>query len=229
MRILVVEDDPRLAGTLAKGLREQSYAVDIAPDGDRGVQLAALNSYDAIVLDVMLPKRDGLEMCRTLRGRGSRVPVLMLTARDTVQDKITGLDAGADDYLTKPFAFGELLARLRALLRRGSELLPSVLTVGDLVVDTRSQTARRAGRLIPLTAKEYALLEFLARHAGRVLGRAEICEHVWDENHDPWSNVLEVNINRLRRKLDAGGAAPLIQTRRGAGYMLAEPVEDASV
>ncbi|HET7565858.1 MAG TPA: response regulator transcription factor [Gemmatimonadaceae bacterium] len=229
MRILVVEDDPRLAGTLAKGLREQSYAVDIAPDGDRGVQLAVLNSYDAIVLDVMLPKRDGLEMCRTLRGRGSRVPVLMLTARDTVQDKITGLDAGADDYLTKPFAFGELLARLRALLRRGSELLPSVLTVGDLVVDTRSQTARRAGRLIPLTAKEYALLEFLARHAGRVLGRAEICEHVWDENHDPWSNVLEVNINRLRRKLDAGGAAPLIQTRRGAGYMLAEPVEDASV
>jgi two-component system copper resistance phosphate regulon response regulator CusR len=229
MRILVVEDDPRLAGTLAKGLREQSYAVDIAPDGDRGVQLAVLNSYDAIVLDVMLPKRDGLEMCRTLRGRGSRVPVLMLTARDTVQDKITGLDAGADDYLTKPFAFGELLARLRALLRRGSELLPSLLTVGDLVVDTRSQTARRAGRLIPLTAKEYALLEFLARHAGRVLGRAEICEHVWDENHDPWSNVLEVNINRLRRKLDAGGAAPLIQTRRGAGYMLAEPVEDASV
>jgi len=229
MRILVVEDDPRLAGTLAKGLREQSYAVDIAPDGDRGVQLATLNSYDAIVLDVMLPKRDGLEMCRALRGRGSRVPVLMLTARDTVQDKITGLDAGADDYLTKPFAFGELLARLRALLRRGSELLPSVLTVGDLVVDTRSQTARRAGRLIPLTAKEYALLEFLARHAGRVLGRAEICEHVWDENHDPWSNVLEVNINRLRRKLDAGGAAPLIQTRRGAGYMLAEPVEDASV
>ncbi|HEX6965151.1 MAG TPA: response regulator transcription factor [Gemmatimonadaceae bacterium] len=228
MRILVVEDDPRLASTLAKGLREQAYAVDIVHDGDRAVQLAALNGYDAIVLDVMLPRRNGLEVCRTLRRQGLRVPVLMLTARDTVQDKITGLDAGADDYLTKPFAFGELLARLRALMRRGNELLPSVLTVGDLVVDTRSQTARRAGRDIPLTAKEYALLEFLARHAGRVLGRAEICEHVWDENHDPWSNVLEVNINRLRRKLDAGGVPSLIQTRRGAGYILAAPAEDAS-
>ena|SRR6185437_5280265 len=222
MRVLIVEDDPRLGNTLAKGLREQAYAVDVAADGERALGLSALNSYDAIVLDVMLPRRDGLEVCRALRNRGSRVPVLMLTARDTVHDKITGLDAGADDYLTKPFAFGELLARLRALLRRGSELLPSVLTVGDLVVDTRSQTARRRDRALLLTAKEYALLEFLARHAGRVLSRAEICAHVWDENHDPWSNTLEVNINRLRRKLDADGAAPLIHTRRGAGYVLAQ-------
>jgi len=223
MRVLIVEDDPRLGNTLAKGLREQAYAVDVARDGERALELTAVNSYDAIVLDVMLPRRDGLDVCRVLRERGSRVPVLMLTARDTVDDKITGLDAGADDYLTKPFAFGELLARLRALMRRGSELLPSVLTVGDLVVDTRSQTARRRGRTLSLTAKEYALLEFLARHAGRVLGRAEISAHVWDENHDPWSNTLEVNINRLRRKLDAGGAAPLIHTRRGAGYILVEP------
>jgi len=225
MRVLIVEDDPRLGNTLAKGLREQAYAVDVAADGETALGLAAVNSYDAIVLDIMLPRRDGLEVCRALRARGSRVPVLVLTARDTVQDKITGLDAGADDYLTKPFAFGELLARLRALMRRGSELLPSVLTVGDLVVDTRSQTARRQDRVIPLTAKEYALLEFLARHAGRVLSRAEICAHVWDENHDPWSNTLEVNINRLRRKLDAGGAAPLIHTRRGAGYVLVAPGE----
>jgi len=201
MRVLIVEDDPRLGNTLAKGLREQAYAVDVAADGERALGLSALNSYDAIVLDVMLPRRDGLEVCRALRNRGSRVPVLMLTARDTVHDKITGL---------------------RALLRRGSELLPSVLTVGDLVVDTRSQTARRRDRALLLTAKEYALLEFLARHAGRVLSRAEICAHVWDENHDPWSNTLEVNINRLRRKLDADGAAPLIHTRRGAGYVLAQ-------
>ena len=223
MRVLIVEDDPRLGNTLAKGLREQAYAVDVVADGERALGLAAVNSYDAIVLDIMLPQRDGLDVCRALRARGSRVPVLMLTARDTVQDKITGLAAGADDYLTKPFAFGELLARLRALLRRGSELLPSVLTVGDLVVDTRSQTAHRQGRAIPLTAKEYALLEFLTRHAGRVLSRAEICAHVWDENHDPWTNTLEVNINRLRRKLDARGAAPLIHTRRGAGYVLVAP------
>ncbi|HEX5436158.1 MAG TPA: response regulator transcription factor [Gemmatimonadaceae bacterium] len=222
MRLLLVEDDPRLGATLAKGLREQSYAVDLATDGERALYLAALNPYDAVVLDVMLPVCDGFEVCSTLRTRGDRVPVLMLTARDTVADTIAGLDAGADDYLTKPFAFEELVARLRALLRRGAELVPSTLAVGDLVVDTRSQNVRRAGRRIALTAKEYALLEYLARHVGCVLGRAEICAHVWDDNHDPFSNAIEVYINRLRRKVDAGAALPLIHTRRGAGYMLAD-------
>jgi two-component system copper resistance phosphate regulon response regulator CusR len=222
MRVLLVEDDPRLGQTLAKGLREQAYAVDVAADGERALYLSALNAYDAVVLDVMLPERDGFEVCRVLRARGARVPVLMLTARDTVADRITGLDAGADDYLTKPFAFEELLARLRALLRRGAELLPSRITIGDLVVDTRAQVAHRAGRPIALTTKEYALLEYLARHAGEVMGRADICAHVWDDNHDPFSNTIEVYINRLRRKVDADGAPPLIHTRRGAGYILAD-------
>ena len=226
MRVLLVEDDPRLGKTLAKGLREQTYAVDLATDGEGALVLAALNAYDVVILDVMLPGRDGFEVCRVLRGRGDRAPVLMLTARDTVADKITGLDAGADDYLTKPFAFDELLARLRALLRRRTDLFPSVLTVGDLMVDTRSHTVRRDGREILLTAKEYALLEYLARHAGEVMGRADICAHVWDDNHDPFSNTIEVHINRLRRKVDTGAGTPLIHTLRGAGYLLTDRGDD---
>jgi DNA-binding response OmpR family regulator len=222
MRMLLAEDDPRLGEMLARGLREASYAVDWAQDGNRALYLAAVNEYDAAVLDVMMPGRDGLDVCRAIRARGGVFPILMLTARDTVLDKITGLDAGGDDYLTKPFDLGELLARLRALMRRAPRLLPSTITVADLTVDTRAQRAERGGRPLPLTPKEYALLEFLARNAGRVVSRADLTAHVWDDNHDPLSNAIEVNINRLRKKVDAGGA-PLIHTRRGAGYQLAPP------
>lgn len=220
MRVLVVEDDERLARLLEKGLREHAYAVDVAADGERALVQAAVNDYDVIVLDVMLPRRNGIEVCRALRERGSRVPVLMLTARDAVGDRIAGLDAGADDYLVKPFAFGELLARLRALTRRAPALLPSTITIGDLVIDTRSQRAWRSGEAIALTAKEYSMLEFLARNAGRVVSRADIVAHVWDDNHDPLSNSIEVYIKRLRRKIDREGMTPLIRTRRGAGYAL---------
>jgi two-component system copper resistance phosphate regulon response regulator CusR len=220
MRLLVVEDDGRLAELLARALREQRYAVDLAGDAGDAALLAAVNPYDAVVLDVGLPGGSGLDVCRDLRYRGSRVPVLMLTARDAVRDRVAGLDSGADDYLVKPFELEELYARLRALLRRQPALLPAVLTLGDLVVDTRRQRASRHGRDLGLTAKEYALLEYLARHTGRVVGRAELTEHVWDDNHDPASNALEVCINRLRRKLDPDGCPPLIHTRRGAGYML---------
>ena len=220
MRVLVVEDDARLARLLEKALREHAYAVDVAADGNRALVQAAVNDYDAVVLDVVLPGKDGFEVARALRERGSRVPVLMLTARDAVEDRIGGLDAGADDYLVKPFAFGELLARLRALTRRAPALLPSTITIGDLVVDTRAQRASRAGEDIALTAKEYTMLEYLARHAGRVVSRADIVAHVWDDNHDPLSNSIEVYIKRLRRKIDREGLPPLIQTRRGAGYAL---------
>jgi DNA-binding response OmpR family regulator len=222
MRILLVEDDAIIASSLSKGLREEAYAVDVATDGDAAVYQAAINPYDAIVLDVMLPKRDGFAVCRELRQRGLTTPVLMLTARDAVRDRITGLDSGADDYLTKPFEFGELLARLRALLRRGPALAPAVLSVRDLELDTRAQRATRAGRDLALTTREYALLEFLARNAGRVVGRAEISDHVWDDNYDPASNLIESYINRLRRKLDAPDLPPLIHTRRGAGYVLGD-------
>ena len=221
MRILVVEDDAKLARLVAKGLRENAYAVDVVEDGERALYMAAINDYAAIVLDVMLPRKNGFEVCRELRARGARVPVLMLTARDAVEHRVAGLDAGADDYLVKPFAFDELLARLRALGRRASALLPSSIVVDDLVVDTRAQSASRQGELIPLTTKEYTLLEFLARNAGTVVSRADIVAHVWDDNHDPFSNAIEVYIKRLRRKIDRAGTASMIQTRRGAGYMLA--------
>ena len=220
MRLLLAEDDAVIAAGLAKGLREQAYAVDVASDGDAAVYQAAVNPYDVIVLDVMLPKRDGFAVCRELRRRGLRVPVLMLTARDAVADRIAGLDTGADDYLTKPFEFGELLARLRALLRRPTALTPAVLRVGDLELDTHGQRATRAGHALALTTKEYALVEYLARNAGRVVGRAEISDHVWDDHYDPCSNLIESYINRVRRKLDLPGLAPLIHTRRGAGYVL---------
>jgi DNA-binding response OmpR family regulator len=172
------------------------------------------------VLDVALPRKSGLSVAHELRGKGSRIPILMLTARDAVRDRVAGLDAGADDYLTKPFELEELFARLRALMRRMPELLPSEMRIGDLAIDTRSQTVKRAARQIPLTSKEYALLEFLARNAGRVVGRAELTDHVWDEHHDPFSNAIEVYVNRLRKKIDAPGLEPLIHTHRGAGYRL---------
>jgi two-component system copper resistance phosphate regulon response regulator CusR len=219
MRILLVEDDPQLADTVARGLREHAYAVDVVGDGDSAVYRAAVYPYDAIVLDLMLPKRDGLAVCRELRRRGSNVKVLMLTARHTVEDRVTGLDAGADDYLVKPFAMEELLARLRALLRRGDEVIPTTIRVADLEIETGAQEVRRAGHAIPLTTKEYTLLVYLARNAGRVIGRAEIADHAWDDNYDPFSNLIEVYISRLRKKIDEGHAAPLIHTRRGAGYL----------
>ncbi len=209
-----------MARFVARALREQAYAVDVVADGDAALYQAAINTYDAVVLDVMIPGRNGFEVCRELRESGTRIPVLMLTARDALEDRITGLDIGADDYLTKPFEVGELLARLRALLRRGRDLRPIAIKVGDLEIDTRGQHAQRAGQLLRLTTKEYALLEYLAHHAGRVIGREEIAEHVWDENFDAFSNLIEVYINRLRRKVDEPFAAPLIHTRRGAGYVL---------
>jgi two-component system copper resistance phosphate regulon response regulator CusR len=221
VRLLLAEDDPRLGEVLSRGLREKAYAVDWVRDGERAVYQAAINDYDAAILDVTMPGRDGLSVCRELRRRGRTLPILVLTARDAVADKVAGLDAGGDDYLTKPFDFDELLARLRALLRRAPRLLPDTIQVEDLVVDTRAQTARRGGRPLPLTPKEYALLEYLARNAGTVVSRADLTAHVWDDNHDPFSNAIEVNINRLRKKLDAGASHPLIHTRRGAGYQLA--------
>jgi DNA-binding response OmpR family regulator len=220
MRVLLVEDDTRIARFVAKGLREQSYAVDVASSGEEALYQAAINSYDLAILDVMIPPPDGFTVCKELRKSGQRMPILMLTARDGVDDRITGLDHGADDYLTKPFEFRELLARLRALARRTGGLLPAKLVVADLVVDTVGQNVWRGGRAISLTAKEYALLEFLARNAGRVVGRAEIAEHVWDEEFDPFSNLIEVYVNRVRRKIDAGSTTPLLGTRRGAGYVL---------
>src|SRR5580765_424764 len=229
MRILLVEDDAVIAASLSKGLREEAYAVDVATDGDAALSQAAINPYDAIVLDIMLPKRDGFAVCRELRQRGLTTPVLMLTARDTVRDRITGLDTGADDYLTKPFEFGELLARLRALLRRPKEVRSPKIVVGDLVLNTAAQTVKRGTRTISLTTKEYALLEFLARNAGRVIGRAEIAEHVWDESFDPFSNLIEVYVNRLRRKIDSGGGKPLLHTRRGAGYIFGVVGETGAV
>jgi len=223
MRLLLVEDDPRIVRFVARGLQEQSYAVDVAANGDDALYHVEINDYDLVILDVMIPGKDGFAACRAIRALGKRVPILMLTARDAVEDRITGLDSGADDYLTKPFEFGELLARLRALLRRPSELRPPQIVVGALELDTASQTAKRHNREISLTAKEYALLEFLARNAGLVLGRSEIAEHVWDESFDPFSNLIEVYVNRLRRKLGDDDRSPLLQTRRGSGYILAAP------
>jgi two-component system copper resistance phosphate regulon response regulator CusR len=221
MRILLVEDDRAIARFVAKGLREQAYAVDVVVDGDEAGYKLSINDYDAIILDVMIPGRDGFQVCRDLRSAGIAAPVIMLTARDTVRDRITGLDSGADDYLTKPFAVAELLARLRALLRRGQVVRPPTISIADLVLDTGAQQATRNGRALSLTTKEYALLEYLAREQGRVVSRAEIAEHVWDENFDPLTNLIDVHINRLRRKVDNGFATKLIHTRRGAGYMLA--------
>lgn len=220
MRLLLVEDDARIARFVAKGLREHSYAVDIASTGDNALYQADINTYDLIILDVMIPGRDGFQVCRELRKSGKRMPILMLTARDAIEDRVQGLDHGADDYLTKPFEFRELLARLRALLRRSGELRPPQIAVADLSLDTAAQSVSRSGRNISLTSKEYALLEFLARNAGRVVGREEIAEHVWEETFDPFSNLIEVYVNRLRRKIDFGSARPLLHTRRGAGYLL---------
>ena len=222
MRVLLVEDEPHAAQVLAKGLREQAYAVDVAVDGEAALFQAGTSDYDALILDLMLPRLDGLAVCRSIRDAGSAVPILMLTARDAVESRIEGLDSGADDYLVKPYDFGELLARLRALIRRGRQpVLPQRLAAGPLAIDTRSRQAEVAGTVIPLTAKEYALLEYLVRRAGDVVSRSDIAEHVWDEHYDPMSNVVDVYIQRLRRKLETVGQGALIRTRRGEGYQLA--------
>jgi DNA-binding response OmpR family regulator len=224
VRVLLVEDEPNAARVLAKGLREQAYAVDVAADGDTALFQIGTTDYDAVILDVMLPAKNGFEVCRTVRAGGSSVPILMLTARDTVDSRIEGLDCGADDYLVKPFDFGELLARLRALIRRGRQpLVAEKLTAGPLTLETRSRRVRVRGSDVALTAKEYAFLEYLVRHAGDVVTRSEIAEHVWDEHYDPFSNVVDVYVQRLRRKLDQPGLQSLIRTRRGEGYQLAVP------
>lgn len=221
MRILLVEDETSAAKMMAKGLREHTYAVDVSTDGDQALYQSSINDYDLIILDVMLPGKSGFDVCRELRASGSAVPVMMLTARDDIDDRVAGLDTGADDYLTKPFDFRELLAHIRALLRRGPALQPDLIRLGDLVIDTRTRSVERGGRSVHLTAKEYALLEFLARRAGAVVSRPDIAEHVWDDGFDPFSNLIEVYVQRLRRKIDDGAATKLLQTRRGEGYALA--------
>ncbi|HLK61855.1 MAG TPA: response regulator transcription factor [Bryobacteraceae bacterium] len=220
MRILLVEDESRVAAFIAKGLREQAYAVDIASDGERALYDAAVNEYDLVILDVMLPIKDGHTVCRELRASGFRTPILMLTARASVDDRVDGLDCGADDYLSKPFDFKELLARLRALLRRSANLRPKVARIADLTLDTGSHAVTRAGKPVTLTAKEYALLEYLVFNEGRVVGREQIAQHVWDEHFDPFSNVIDVYVKRLRDKLDTGSGVRLIHTRRGEGYLM---------
>jgi two-component system copper resistance phosphate regulon response regulator CusR len=220
VRILLVEDEPRVAAFVAKGLREQAYAIDIARDGEEALYFAAENDYDLLILDVMLPVKDGYAVCRELRRSGTRTPILMLTARDAVDDRVSGLDCGADDYLTKPFDFKELLARLRALSRRSAEVRPAVMRVADLTLNTANHAVSRAGKPLSLTAKEYAFLEFLVLNENRIVNRQQIAQHVWDENFDPFSNVIDVYVRRLRAKIDAGFDRPLIHTRRGEGYIL---------
>jgi len=220
MRILLVEDEPEVARFISKGLREQSFAVDVAIDGEQALYQAEISDYDIVVLDVMLPKFDGFQVCQRLRNQSFRSPILMLTARDGIDDEVEGLNSGADDYLPKPFDFRVLLARIQALLRRAAQVRPNVIQVQDLHLDTLNHTATRGGNKIRLTAKEYALLEFLMLHSGQIQGRSAIAEHVWDENFDPFSNLIDVYIKRLRRKVDSGYPQPLIHTRRGEGYIL---------
>jgi heavy metal response regulator len=222
MRVLVVEDERRIADFIRKGLSEHGYAVDVAYDGDEALEWPAVADFDVIVLDVMLPVRDGIEVCRLLRQRGVRIPILMLTARDAVEDRVQGLDSGADDYLVKPFAFAELLARLRALTRRERAVLAPALQVGDLVLDTRTRDVSRQGQCIGLTTKEYVLLEYLMRHPNQVLTRTMIAESVWNYDFDNASNVIDVHIRNLRRKIDDPFPAKLIQTVRGAGYRISD-------
>jgi two-component system copper resistance phosphate regulon response regulator CusR len=230
MRLLLVEDEPRVAHFIAKGLREQSYAVDVAAEGEDALYRLSINDYDLVILDVMLPRKDGFAVCRELRQQNIHLPVLMLTARDDVDDRVQGLDSGADDYLVKPFEFKELLARVRALLRRKQTSLRSdILQIADLTINTANHTATRNGQRINLTAKEYALLEFFVLRAGQLMGREAIAEHVWDDSFDPTSNVIDVYVRRLRRKIDEGFALPLIHTRRGEGYLLSAQSEDMDV
>ncbi|MFQ5586120.1 MAG: response regulator [Thermodesulfobacteriota bacterium] len=219
MRILVVEDEKKVAGFIKRGLEEESYAVDVAYDGEKGQHLAESNEYDVILLDIMLPKKNGIEVLKELRGKSIKTPVLLLTARDSVDDRVEGLDSGADDYLTKPFAFAELIARLRALMRRGDQGL-TVLKFRDLSLDPATRKAKRGGREIELTVKEYALLEYFLRNPNRVLTRTMIAEHVWDHTFDSETNVVDVYLNHLRNKIDKDEEVKLLHTVRGVGYVL---------
>lgn len=220
MRILLIEDEPGVSGFVKKGLREASFVVDVAEDGIQGSHLALTENYDVIVLDLMLPGKDGFTILRELRSSGSTTPVICLTARNTVDDKVKGLDLGADDYLAKPFSFVELLARIRAMLRRGHTLANNPIVVADLSVDVVARAVTRGGKRIDLSPNEYKLLVYLAHNVDVVLSRTMILEHVWDMNQDPMTNVIDVHVNRLRRKVDAGFDAPLIHTVRGIGYVL---------
>jgi two-component system OmpR family response regulator len=220
MRFLVVEDDDKLARAILRGLRHEGYAVDRAADGDSAVVNAAVYDYDAVILDLMLPERDGFEVCRMLRERGCWTPILMLTARRSVDDRIRGLDAGADDYLAKPFDFGELLARLRALLRRVPAERPAKLRAGDVVVDPATHEVRRGDVAVELTAREFALLEYLMRRGGEVVTRTDLLEHVWDENYLGSTNVVDVYVGYLRKKLEQPFGRGLIHTVRGVGFRL---------
>ncbi len=222
MRVLVIEDELKIAAFIRKGLQEEYYAVDIAQDGESGLECAVSVEYDLIILDISLPGLDGLSVCRELRRVGIETPVLMLTARDTVDDRVTGLDSGADDYLVKPFSFKELLARMRALSRRPPAVQDNVLQLADLQVDTMSHTVKRDSRPIELSPKEFSLLEFLLRHVNRVVTRTSIAEHVWDEEFYSESNVVDVYIRNLRRKIDDEYPLKLIHTVRGLGYKMAE-------
>ncbi|HET9982931.1 MAG TPA: response regulator transcription factor [Longimicrobiales bacterium] len=218
MRILIVEDDAALVEVLERGFGEQGFEVHAARTAEEARKLLVFNAYGVVVLDVMLPGGTGTELCRRLRREGNAVPILMLTARDAIEDRVLGLGVGADDYLTKPFDFRELLARVQALSRRPPGMLPDVHEAGGLEVDLATRRVRRDGRTIELTAREYALLECFVRHSGRVLDRATLTSHVWDDNHDPFSNALEVLVKRLRAKVDEGFEPKLIHTLRGAGY-----------
>jgi len=220
MRILVVEDEPKVARFIERGLREENFAVEVARDGDDALHRALGAEFDLVVLDVMLPGRDGFSVLRELRAAGRQPRVLMLTARDGVADRVRGLDGGADDYLTKPFAFAEFLARVRALLRRSEGHDAGLLTLADLSLDTRSRKVWRSGRAINLSAREFAVLEYLLRHTGEVISRTRLAEAVWDENFDSFSNVIDVTVYHLRDKIDRGFDPALIKTVRGAGYVL---------
>lgn len=225
MRILLIEDNHRLNQSLKMSLIEEGYAVDAAYDGEEGQALAEAAPYDAIVLDILLPRKDGLEVCRALRRRRVNTPILMLTARDTVEDRVRGLDSGADDYLLKPFALNELLARLRALLRREAAQKSALLRVGDLTLDPASHQVRRGGQILDLTAKLYALLEYFARHPNQILTREMVEQHVWSYDFDCTSNVVDVYVRRLRRQIDDPFEIKLLETIRGAGYRLRAPAE----
>lgn len=222
MRVLVVEDYQVLRESLASGLKQLGYAVDATGDGADGLWYAENHPYDVVVLDLMLPKLGGLELLQRVRAAGNTVPVIVLTAKDSIEDRVNGLDHGADDYLVKPFAFDELAARVRALVRRRYDRDVALIRIADLEIDTRKRSVRRGDQIVPLSAREYALLEYLANRAGHVVTRTEIWDHVYDAADEPWSNVLDVHISHLRRKIDHGHEPKLIHTRRGLGYMLAE-------
>ena len=220
MRLLIVEDEKKVAGFIKKGMEEETYAVDVAYDGEEGFHLAELNQYDMIILDLMLPKMDGMEVLTRLRDKKVNTPILLLTAKDAVEDKVAGLNKGADDYLTKPFAFSELLARVRSLLRRGQAETKTELKVGDLNLDLVSHKVKRNSEEIELTGKEYSLLEYFMRNEGKVLTRTMIAEHVWDYNFDTFTNVIDVYVNHLRKKIDKKYPSKLLHTLRGIGYVM---------